>query len=151
MTLPIVTVGDADTYFATTPRDALWLAITDKQIWLNEAQQWLGQLCFDQTATCCGPDFPTSYTRAGSALALAIQPNPTALLTGAASSGVGPVKRSKLDALEIEYFDPRGSTTTTGVSPSGPLILRTYPWLKDVLSCYLLSTGSNSLMLRVRS
>lgn len=152
MTLTTVTVTDADTYFATTPRDATWQAVTDKQIWLNEAQQWLGQLCFDPSATCCGNDFAASWTRAVSELALAMQQNPTALITGAASGGLGPVKRQKLDALEVEYFDPRSATTEAGgVSPKAPLVLRTFPWLKDILGCWLTSTGSTSLMLRVRS
>ena len=54
MTLPVVTVPDATAYFATTPRNAEWVALTDQQIWLNESQRYLGQLCFDQDADCCG-------------------------------------------------------------------------------------------------
>ena len=155
MVLPVIDIAAADNYFATSPRDAQWGVLDDiaKDAALNEAQLWLGQLCWDTTADCCGNDFTTSYTRAVSELALALNANPTALISGAAASGaLGPVKRQKLDVLEVEYFDPRGSGSTTATPTArGPLVLRTFPWLKDMLSCWLSGTGSSSLLYRVRS
>jgi hypothetical protein len=155
MTLPLITDAMAAAYFAATPRNAQWLAISapDQAISLTEAQTWLGQLCWDTAADCCGQDFPTSYTRAVSELALSLHSSPTALIgTGAATAATGPVKRQKLDALEVEYFDPRGSgSTATATAPRGPLVLQKFPWLKDIIGCWLTNTGSQSLVRRVRS
>ena len=156
MTLPTITRAMADTYFATTPRLAQWNAIvdTEKDISLSEAQTWLGTLCWDEKADCCGNDFNAQFTRAVSELALVLHGNPTALIptTAVAATGpVGPVKRQKLDALEIEYFDPRsGGSISTGSSTRGPLLLRTFPWLKDIIGCFL-SNPYSSLLYRVRS
>ena len=157
MTLPTITDAMANTYFATTPRDAQWLAISapEQTTSLTEAQTWLGQLCWDQAATCCGNTFDASYTRAVSELALALHGNPTALIGGAAATAaLGPVKRQKLDALEVEYFDPRGSgSTATATAPTakGPLVLQRFPWLKEIIGCFLTNTGSSNLIRRVRS
>lgn len=156
MTLPTITRAMADTYFATTPRLAQWNAIVDpeKDISLSEAQIWLKTLCWDEKADCCGNNFDQQFTRAVSELALALHGNPTALIptTAVAATGsVGPVKRQKLDALEIEYFDPRsGGAVTTGGSTRGPLLLRTFPWLKEMIGCFL-SNPYSSLLYRVRS
>jgi acyl-homoserine lactone acylase PvdQ len=157
MTLPLITTAMANTYFATTPREAQWAAITgaEQAISLTEAQTWLGQLCWNTTADCCGNTFDASYTRAVSELALALHSNPTALIGGAAATAaLGPVKRQKLDALEVEYFDPRGSgATATATAPTakGPLVLQRFPWLKDIIGCFLTNTGSSNLIRRVRS
>ena len=154
--LPVVTVPDADAYFLATPRNADWLAIgPHHQVWLNEANRWLGALCFDQAKDCCGRSFNAAYIEAVSELALALHSNPTALIgSAAATAALGPVKRQKLDALEVEYFDPRGSgSTATATAPTakGPLVLQRFPWLKDILQCWLINTGSSNLIRRVRS
>ena len=155
MTLPTITTAMAAAYFATTPRDAQWAAIAgaEQAVSLTEAQTWLGQLCWNTTADCCGNTFDASYTRAVSELALALHSNPTALIgTGAATSATGPVKRQKLGDLEVEYFDSRGSgSTATATAPSGPLVLQKFPWLKDIIGCWLTNTGAKSLIRRVRS
>jgi hypothetical protein len=72
--------------------------------------------------------------------------------TAAATAALGPVKRQKLDALEVEYFDPRssGAATSGATSPKGPLVLQRFPWLRDLLKCYA-DLGGNALMRRVRS
>ena len=157
MTLPLITPAMANTYFATTPRNAQWSAISSAEhaISLTEAQTWLGQLCWNTTADCCGNTFDASYTRAVSELALALHGNPTALIGGAAATAaLGPVKRQKLDALEVEYFDPRGSgSTATATAPTakGPLVLQKFPWLREIIGCFLTHTGSSNLIRRVRS
>ena len=157
MTLPTITTAMAAAYFATTPRDAQWAAIAgaEQAVSLTEAQTWLGQLCWNPTADCCGNTFDASYTRAVSELALALHGNPTALIGGAAATAaLGPVKRQKLDALEVEYFDPRGSgSTATATAPTakGPLVLQRFPWLKEIIGCFLTNTGSSNLIRRVRS
>ena len=156
MALPVITTVEADAYFATTPRAAAWAAVTgDPDILLTEAQTWLAALCWDEATDCCGNDFTAAYTRAVSELALALSTNPTALIgTSAASGGaVGPVKRQKLDALEIEYFEPGGSSSSSSApgTTKGPLVLRTFPWLRDIIGCWVKNGGSNQLVYRVRS
>jgi len=153
MALPTVTTPDADAYFATTPRATAWGAVVDPDTQIAEATTWLGALCWDEKAVCCGNDFTAAYTRAISELALALSLNPSALIgTSASTTALGPVKRQKLDALEVEYFDPRGSgNTATATAPKGPLVLQKFPWLKDIIGCWLTNTGSQSLMRRVRS
>lgn len=169
-----VDVADANTYFANTFNAAVWAAIPvgDQTIALAEATKWLETLCWkgekcdaaqpmawprkiDATGCCSAVDcttLPPAMVQATSELALALYQNPTALISGAvAVAGLGPIKRQKLDVLEVEYFDPRGAGQTTVDTPKGPAVLRAFPWLKDLLGCWLLNTGSNSLMLRVRS
>ena len=155
MTLPTITRAMADTYFATTPRLAQWNAIvdTEKDISLSEAQTWLKTLCWDEDADCCGNDFNAQFTRAVSELALALHANPTALIgTGVASTGaLGAIKRQKLGDLEVEYHAPTSATATASSSGGrGPLLLRTFPWLKDIIGCFL-SNPYSSLLYRVRS
>lgn len=157
MTLPTITDAMANTYFATTPRQAAWAAVlpADQAIALTEAQTWLGQLCWNTTADCCGASFDASYTRAVSELALALNANPTALIgtTAASTAATGAVKRQKLGDLEVEYF-PVGSGSSTSAAPGttkGPLVLRTFPWLRDIVGCWIRNAGSNQLAYRVRS
>ena len=145
MTLPVVTVPDATTYFLTTPRNAEWVALTDQQIWLNESQRYLGQLCFDQTADCRGKTFADAWTGAVSELALALSKNPTAVIGSGASTSA--VKRNKLGDLEQEFFEPANSESK--VSSSAPLILQAFPWLTDWLGCWLQTpTGSSRILSR---
>mgnify|MGYP000276332581 FL=1 len=145
--LPVVTVPDADAYFLTTPRNAEWLAIgPNHQIWLNESQRYLGQLCFDQNADCCGKTFADAWTGAVSELALALSKNPSAVIGGGVSTS-GAVKRNKLGDLEQEFFDPGNAATK--VSSSAPLILQAFPWLTDWLGCWLQTpTGSSRILSR---
>jgi hypothetical protein len=155
MTLPTITEAMADAYFATTPRQAAWAAVVSPDIVLTEAQTWLSALCWDEKATCCGHSFDTAYTRAVSELALALSLNPTALIgTGTASTGTtGAIKRQKLGDLEVE-FHPISSGSTATATPGttkGPLVLRTFPWLREIVGCWVLNGGANQLAYRVRS
>lgn len=169
--------ADAALYFADSFNAAVWTAIpaAEQTVALAEATRWLETLCWKgekcdpaqalawprkiDAAGCCAAatctTMPPAMIQAVAELALALHQNPKALISGSGgtTSGLGPVKRQKLDALEIEYFDPRiaGTTSAGGVSPSAPLVLRTFPWLKDLLGCYVNGMGANSLMLRVRS
>jgi hypothetical protein len=184
MALPTATsylsVADADAYFATSFNNAAWAVLTqaEKEIALQEATRWLETLCFGGdkcdpaqplkwprcNIECCGvvadcSSIPPALVQATAELALALYKNPTAIIgssTGGVTGSTGPIKRQKLDALEVEYFDPRtaGATSTIShVSPTDPLVVQTFPWLKDLLSCWAefgSSTGSG-LVYRVRS
>jgi hypothetical protein len=149
VTLPVVTVAQADAYFLTTPRSAAWAAVADQQIQLNEANRWLGALCFDQTRDCCGRVFADAYTEAISELALALSANATAII-GAAGTG-DKIKRAQLGSLSVEYSDA-GASTTSRYGPRAPYVLQRFPWLGDVLGCWLnVPTGSSRIIARVRS
>ncbi len=151
MTLPVVTVAQADAYFLTTPRSAAWAAVADQQIQLNEANRWLGALCFDQTRDCCGRVFADAYTEAVSELALALSQNPTALIGGVAAASAGAAKRQKLGDLEIEYFEATAAVATK-YGPNAPLVLQRFPWLGDTVGCWLnVATGGSRIIARVRS
>jgi hypothetical protein len=154
MTLPTITIAMADGYFATTPRNSAWVAVVDKQIELNEANRWLGALCYDQKKDCCGRSFDAAYTEAVSELALALSQNPTSLIgTAAASAATGQVKRQKLGDLEVEYHAPTAGTVTAGrYGANAPFVLQRFPWLGDIVGCWLkVATGSSRVIARVRS
>jgi hypothetical protein len=147
MALPVVTLAEADAYFLNTPRNAEWVALTDQQIWLNEAQRLLGALCFDEKADCCGRTFATAWTEAISELALALSKNPTAATGGSSAAGI---KKAQLGGLSVEYFE--GAAQSTKVGGNAPLVLQAFPWLTDTLGCWLkTATGSNRILERVRS
>ena len=150
--LPVVTISNATAYFATTPRSAEWVALTDQQIWLNESQRYLGQLCFNQDADCCGMSFADAWKGAASELALALSKNPAAVIgSGAASTGTtGAIKEQKLGDLMQSYYDVKDQQTSASkVSSSAPLILQAFPWLTDWLGCWLQTpTGSSRILSR---
>ena len=154
MTLPVVTPAMADAYFLTTPRNADWNAATDHQIWLNEANRWLGALCFDATRDCCGRGFDAAYTEAISELALALSKSPTALVGGVAVSSVtGALKKNQLGELSQEFYDVKdAATVATKYGPNAPLVLQRFPFLGDVIGCWLnVATGGSRIIARVRS
>ena len=63
----------------------------------------------------------------------------------------GPIKRNKLGDLEQEFFEPPNGTEPK-VSPTGPTVLQTYPFLVDMLGCWLAgSYGRSRIVGRVRS
>lgn len=150
MTLPIVTSAEVFNYFVDTSRAAAWNAVTDPDVFVAEANTWLGQLCFDTTKDCCGNDFTASYTRAISELALALSQNPTALIGGAVTASTGAIKRQKLDVLEVEYFDAASSSAgaSTATAGKGPTVLRVFPWLRDIIGCWY--TGSANRQIRLK-
>ena len=154
MTLPIVTPALSDAYFATTPRDADWGAVTNQQAWLNEANRWLGALCFDQKKDCCGRSFDAAYTEAISELALALSKNPTALVDPTVSySSTGAIKRNQLGDLAQEFYDVKdAAAAATKYGPHSPLVLQRFPWLGDVVGCWLnIAAGNGRIIARMRS
>ena len=152
--LPAVTVADVDAYFAVTPRDAEWQAVTTKDAFVREAFIWLGQLCMDPTRDCCGLDFNDAWLMAVSELALALSKAPTAILGGGVAQPNGGIQSQTLGDLSISYFQASSSSPDTiryGVND--PLVLQKFPWIGDILSCYLnnASTSGTRVIARVRS
>lgn len=148
---------------------------------VDAACRWLRTLCFDPLAVCCGDensrtevellaDFALAWEMAFSELALMLFQHPDALVSGPPTTGGGGggggaaagtfTKRQKLGDLEVEYDQFSSSTaaaaaTTSAGDPrltNAPKILRTFPWLYDILHCYLRRVGGTSRILyRVRS
>ena len=153
---PVVPIADADAYFATTPRDAEWTALADKQIWLNEAYRLLTAICYDQTRDCCGRDFGAAWIAANSELALALSKNPNAIIGGGGGSTgtTGAIKRNQLGDLVQEFYDVKdGQSLSTKYGPTDPLVLQRFPWLGDILGCWMTLTKSSGtrVIARVRS
>ena len=72
---------------------------------------------------------------------------------GGAASGTF-VKRQKLGSLEVEYEQYSGTTVTSCDNCSDPVIITAFPYLRDLLGCWIGGngvTGGVGLMLRVRS
>jgi hypothetical protein len=153
MTLPVIDTVAADAYFSGTVREAAWAAVTDPDAQLTEANAWLAALCWDETKNCCGNDFTAAYTRAVSELALALSGNPTSLIGGVETASTQLVRRQKLGDLEIEYQAPTTGAVVTGrYGPKAPLLLQRFPWLGDILGCWLKTpTGDSRIIARVRS
>jgi len=149
VTLPTITPAMADAYFLTTPRNADWNAAVDHQIWLNEANRWLGALCFDQKKDCCGLSFDAAFTEAVSELALALSKSPTALVGGGSSGQV--IKSAQLGSMNVEYFEG-GAGSASRYGPNAPLVLQRFPFLGDIVGCWLnVATGNSRIIARVRS
>jgi hypothetical protein len=81
-----------------------------------------------------------AWTEAVSELALALSKDPTALVGGGASNA-GAIKSASLGGLSVTYKDE--ATATSRYGAQAPLVLQRFPWLGDVLGCWLkVSTGS---------
>jgi hypothetical protein len=164
-------VADANTYFANTFNASAWNAIStaEQTVALAEATKWLETLCWAgekcdpaqpmawprkiAATDCCASavctTLPPAIVQAVAELALALHSNQTALVSStAAASPTGPVKRQKLDVLEVEYFEAgAGASSTSSSNGRGPLVLRTFPWLKDMLRCYYAGTSNRQIRL----
>ena len=151
MTAPVVTVPDATAHFATTPRSAEWAAVTTQQIWLDESQRYLKQLCVDETADCCGMTFAEAWTATVSEVALALSKDSTAVIGGGAvTSTQGAIKSQKLGDLQQDFYDTKsGQETTAKYGKNAPMILQKFPWIGDLLGCYMTgSYGSSRILSR---
>ena len=115
-----------------------------------------GVTCEGYTASC--ELIPYKIERAEALIALQLIQNPGAIIPEGGSGGGAAagtyVKRQKLGSLEIEYDQYAGTTVTSCDNCNDPKIFTAFPWLKDLLGCWLDTggvTGGVGLMLRVRS
>ena len=151
MAAPVVTVPYATAHFATTPRNSDWLALTDQQIWLDESQRYLKQLCVDETADCCGMTFAEAWTATISEVALALSKDSTAVIGGGAvTSTTGAIKEQKLGDLMQSYYDVKDQQASASrYGKNAPMILQKFPWIGDLLGCYMTdSYGSSRILSR---
>lgn len=59
------------------------------------------------------------------------------------------IKRQKLDVLEIEYDEFSNPESSSCDDCGDPYLLQIYPWLKDVLQCWLDIRSGNNQMIRL--
>ncbi len=175
-----VTVAEADAIWANTLNDADWVALTTAQKESSlmastqalEVLTFLGDRCSPATndaakqqrlqwprseGTCKGitsacSAIPLQVQQACSYLALSLFNDPAAIIPGVPGIApeTGPIKKQKLGEMEQEYFSPADMGQKVDVS--APIVLQKFPWLTDVLSCWLSGTyGSSKILLRVRS
>ena len=112
-----------------------------------------GVSCDGIVSDCAG--IPYRIQEAEVALAIKYTTNPE-LFPGEGSGGASQgtyVKRQKLGSLEVEYDQYAGSTVTSCDNCNDPKIITAFPWLKDLLGCWVGGgvSGGVGLMLRVRS
>lgn len=157
-------VADATAYFENTLFQAAWTALTaDKKAqalitactWLEtlgyigtrvsdtQALQWPRIATSAMGVENDGTTIPKEILTAQAELALALATTPTAM-TGATGSTTttGPVKREKLDVLEVEYFTPP--------FPDTGALLQRFRWLRPLVGTWLASPSAQ-LTTRVRS
>ena len=98
-------------------------------------------MCRDAVCT----EIPFQVKQATYELAFKFVHNPDAITgsTSGSTASQGAVKKQQLGDLSIEFFEPAAGSQTK-VSVSGPIVLQTYPFLVDMLGCWLASTGSAS-------
>jgi hypothetical protein len=141
----LIVTADADAYMAATLKAADWAALTSTQKGqaLKSAQDALRTLrwCTDET-TCCGKELDASYTAAASELALVLFSNSRAVLGAANQLPTPVVKRQKFAVFEEEFFDPGAVVAQVlprdrRVGSHSPTVLRLYPWLLDLIGCWV--------------
>ena len=169
-----VTLAQADAYFAGDARSQDWSNHSDayKEAALIQATQWLDYLGW--AGDCCGTtqrlewprkgvkcmcreavctEIPLQVMQATYELAFKLVHNPDAITGGVKGPTVqtGAVKRQKLGDLEIEMFEFKNGQGSK-VSISGPVVLQSFPFLVDMLGCWLTGNyGSSKILARVRS
>lgn len=169
-----VTLAEADAYFDASASNQQWNNHQDgyKKAALVQATQWLdllswaGDICGTTQAlqwpreevTCMGREatcttIPVQVKQATYELALHLVHKPS-VITGDSSAvpspQVGAVKKQKLGDLEQELYEYKQGRSK--VASSGPAVLQNFPWLVDMLGCWLATSyGEGRVMLRVRS
>ena len=57
---------------------------------------------------------------------------------GAVTSTQGAIKSQKLGDLQQDFYDTKsGQETTAKYGKNAPIILRKFPWIGDMLGCYM--------------
>lgn len=142
----LIAVADADAYMASTLKAAAWaaLSVAQKSQALKSAQDSLRTLkwCTNETI-CCGKNLADGYAAAASELALVLFSDSTAVF-GAADQLPRPVvSRERMGPFEQWFFSPaelrspRVLPSDRRVGAHSPTVLRLYPWLIDLIGCWI--------------
>ena len=170
-----VTEAEADAIAANLPFSDEWAALTaeDKALGLIVSTRWLETLsyqgtrctstqrlkwprkdaeCDGQTSVCTAIPYTIQETEVILAYQYVLEPSSFPGF-GGSSGDAAPagtyVKRQKIDVLEIEYDQFNENQYNDNCSDcSLPAILQEFPWLKDLLGCWLgnVSTTGNRLI-----
>lgn len=175
-----ISVTRADAIWANTLNDAAWdtLTTSEKEQALMastnalEALKYVGRRCSPSSddptkqqalqwprsgfickgiAAVCG-SIPRQVEEATAYLALNLFNDPNAIIPGVPTPipARGAVQKQKLGDLEQTFFAPSDVGTKIGIS--APIVLQKFPWLVDVLSCWLDGNyGQSGIINRVRS
>ena len=172
-----VTMADAVGIAENMPGGGEWVALDEelRNLSLIQATRWLetltysgdrctttqrlkwprqGGVCDGVTSTC--DVIPHRVREAEVSLAMIYTTDPGKFPGGGGGGGAAAgtyVKRQKLGSLEIEYDQYSGTSVTSCDNCSDPAIFTAFPWLKDLLGCWIGGgvSGGVGLMLRVRS
>ena len=175
-----IPVSTADAIFGNSLQNSEWAALTtaQKQSALMAATESLEVLTFlgdrctpaanDSTveqalqwprknASCKGVKttataMPLPIRQACTQLALALHKDSDAIIGGGANNETkGSLKVQQLGELKQEFYDVKEGASIK-VDASAPIVLQKFPWLVDVLNCWLIgSFGASKVLLRVRS
>ena len=118
---------------------------------LPQALKWprSGATCDGVEATCAF--IPNEIKQTTAVLAANLSANPEAI-TGPIGGGGGGapagtfVKRQKLDVLEIEYDQFSNPESSTCDTCGDPALIQAYPWIKDLLKCWVKGIGSQQMI-----
>lgn len=170
-----VTLAFADEYASNQSWASNWAALTEdeKTVALITACSWMEMLNYagnrcntDQrlswprvNASCDGVPatcdaIPYSIERTQVELAYQANQDPNAIIGGGGGAAAGTyVKRQKLGSLEVEYDQYSGTTVTSCDNCNDPIVITKFPWIKNIIGCWLGggASGGVGLMLRVRS
>ncbi len=175
-TTAYISTSTADMYFAGSLGGGAWAALTpgDKTAALTEATKWLETLCWKGEACgktqqfkwprkldadgCCSAavcaSLPVELENATAELAFQLFKNQTAMIGGVAATGTtGAIQSQQLGDLKQSFYDVKsGASASSKYGPMSPLVLQNFPWLGDLLGCYMrASYGSSRIIQRVRS
>ena len=127
-----------------------------------QALQWprSGVTCNGYTAACTLIPYHVEWAEV--MLAIQLHQNPNAIIPPGGGGGGGSagtyVAEQTLGDLSIKYAAyPSGQTVVNNdcISCSNPELINKFPWLTDLLGCWLdqdsISTGDSRVILRVRS
>jgi hypothetical protein len=168
---PPLTLAEVNAYFVVSQNAAAWAALTDpqKNLAIALSTQWLETLEWNGEkadplqegklprvgVTCNGieataDELPFSVGMAFCELALAIHRNGGALIPAEAAEGVsGLTKQERIEgALTVEYFAP-AVRLSSGAKESDPALIKAFPWLRDMLTCWV-DFGDSRMIRRYR-
>lgn len=168
---PPLTLEEVDAYFAASQNAVAWSVLNDpeKTLAIEQATRWMETLEWNgdkadplQTGklprvgvTCNGieataDELPFSVGMAFCELALALHRNQGALIPADATEGAsGLTKQERIEgALTIEYFPPT-TRLSSGAKESDPALIKAFPWLRDMLTCWV-DFGDSRMIRRYR-
>jgi len=165
----------AGEYFALGFSSDAWAAVTNQEAALRSAASWLNTIPW--AGVCCTTGRRLSWPRQGvecnctmatcefvpeqvktaqAELALQIGTNPNVLISlGSAVSNKGAIQSQTLGGLSQSFYAPTEATATSTGTAGSSLLLNTFPWLNDILGCWIDkkvgAVSQNRIIARVRS